>query len=331
MATYTIIGGDKKEYGPVTTDDVREWIADGRLEAKSLARGENETEFRPLSSFSEFAEALKARDTAFVTRSAAPPPFAGSTNFAERDYELDLGGCISRGWELLKTNMGLMLGSFLIYLGIEIVLGGLGKIPLIGFVFSLLNFFITGALMGGLYYVYLQAIRGQPAQVGDVFAGFRRAFWQLFLGYIVPALLAGLCLIPFVVVLIIKIIPVVGQLPSGNNLTQNDLLKFLPVIESSASVIVPALFLCMLPMLYLQTSWAFTLPLIIDKQMDFWTAMKTSWKMVGKHWWQVFGLIILVGLLNIVGVLACCVGLLFTIPIGFAALMYAYETIFAET
>jgi uncharacterized membrane protein len=52
--------------------------------------------------------------------------------------------------------------------------------------------------------------------------------------------------------------------------------------------------------------------------------------MVGKHWWQVFGLIILVGLLNILGVLACCVGVLFTIPIGFAALMYAYETIFSE-
>ena len=42
-------------------------------------------------------------------------------------------------------------------------------------------------------------------------------------------------------------------------------------------------------------------------------------------------LVILVGLLNVVGVMMCCVGLLFTMPIGFAALMYAYETIFAET
>src|ERR1700733_10508179 len=184
MATYTIIGGDKKEYGPVTADEVRQWIADGRLAANSLARGENDTDWCPLATFPEFADAFTVK----VATIGAPPSFAGSTDFAERDYELDLGGCISRGWGLLKNNIGLLLGSFMIYLLIEIVLGGLGKIPLIGFVFSLVSFFITGPLVGGLYYVYLQAIRNQSAQVGDVFAGFSKAFWQLFLGYIVPAL-----------------------------------------------------------------------------------------------------------------------------------------------
>ena len=33
MATYTIIGGDQKEYGPVTGDDLRQWMAEGRLNA----------------------------------------------------------------------------------------------------------------------------------------------------------------------------------------------------------------------------------------------------------------------------------------------------------
>ena len=53
-----------------------------------------------------------------------------------------------------------------------------------------------------------------------------------------------------------------------------------------------------------------------------------SRKMVNKHWWQIFGLVILISLLNVAGLCACCVGLLFTIPIGIAALMIAYETIF---
>ena len=48
MATYTIIGGDQKEYGSVTADDLRKWIADGRLNAQSLAKEENDTERRPL-------------------------------------------------------------------------------------------------------------------------------------------------------------------------------------------------------------------------------------------------------------------------------------------
>jgi hypothetical protein len=69
MATYTIIGGDQKEYGSVTADDLRKWIADGRLNAQSLAKEENDTEWRPLSAFPEFADVL-------ATGSAPPPPLA---------------------------------------------------------------------------------------------------------------------------------------------------------------------------------------------------------------------------------------------------------------
>ncbi len=66
MATYTIIGGDQKPYSSVTADDIRRWIADGRLNAQSLAKEEHEPEWRPLSAFPEFADALGA--------SSAPPP-----------------------------------------------------------------------------------------------------------------------------------------------------------------------------------------------------------------------------------------------------------------
>jgi uncharacterized protein YggT (Ycf19 family) len=69
MATYTIIGGDQKQYGSVTADDLRKWIADGRLNAQSLAKEESDTEFRPLSAFPEFADVLAAG-------SAPLPPLA---------------------------------------------------------------------------------------------------------------------------------------------------------------------------------------------------------------------------------------------------------------
>jgi hypothetical protein len=68
MATYTIIGGDQKEYGSVTADDLRKWITDGRLNAQSLAKEEHDTEWRPLSAFPEFADVLGA--------SSAPPPLS---------------------------------------------------------------------------------------------------------------------------------------------------------------------------------------------------------------------------------------------------------------
>jgi len=67
MANYTIIGGDKKEYGPVSSEDMRQWIAEGRLDGNTLARSENDTEWRPLSTFPEFS-------LLFQSRPHSPPP-----------------------------------------------------------------------------------------------------------------------------------------------------------------------------------------------------------------------------------------------------------------
>jgi uncharacterized membrane protein len=84
----------------------------------------------------------------------------------------------------------------------------------------------------------------------------------------------------------------------------------------------------MIPLIFITTNWLFTLPLIIDRRLDFWTAMKTSWRQVMRHWGSVFALLILAGLINIAGILACGVGVLFTAPIVIGAMMLAYETIF---
>ncbi|MGD0745169.1 MAG: glycerophosphoryl diester phosphodiesterase membrane domain-containing protein [Verrucomicrobiota bacterium] len=312
---YRIIGGDQKEYGLVSAEDLRKWIAEGRLNAQTPAKAEGDEAFRPLGGFPEFADALAAAAGAAelppAPATVVPPDLLG------RDYNLDIGGCIGSGWTLLKDNFSLLFVGVLIYFLIEGAIAGLGVIPIIGPLFSIANLFIAGPLMGGVFYIFIQAIRGGPAEIGDVFAGFRRAFLQLFLGYLVPALLGGLCLIPVGIVALFSVFPALAQ------------HQPLPPPESVLLTLVPVFLICLVPMVYLQISWSFTLPLIVDKQMDFWPAMKTSWKMVNKHWWLVFGLFVLVGLLNVVGVLLCCIGLLFTVPVGFGALMYAYETIFS--
>jgi hypothetical protein len=86
MATYTIIGGDQKPYSSVTADDIRRWIADGRLNAQSLMREENDTEWRSLSAFPEFADALAG------SSAPPPPPFSSPTTAASggRDAALQL-------------------------------------------------------------------------------------------------------------------------------------------------------------------------------------------------------------------------------------------------
>ena len=323
MANYFIIGGDGKEYGPITDADVRQWINESRLNSQTQAKAESDAEFRLLAQFPEFAEALAANAPAPIR----PLPSSAPADILQRDYELDLGGCISRGWELVKNNMSVLLVGTLVYLLIQGAMGGLQQIPIVGMLVAAANFVISGPLMAGVLYLFLRSIRGEPAEIGNIFDGFRRGFGQLFLGTLVQGLLIGLCLVPFIVMFIIKIIPLAGHLQHLQQGTPPDQAT-INALKSILFTTLPVGFICAIPATYLGVCWKFTLPLIIDRQLDFWTAMKTSFKMVNKHWWQIFGLIMLVGLVNIAGVLACCIGLVFTIPIGFAAMMYAYETIF---
>ena len=52
---YKIIGADQKQYGPVTEAEMRQWIAEGRVNAQTLIQAEGQTDWRPLASFPEFA------------------------------------------------------------------------------------------------------------------------------------------------------------------------------------------------------------------------------------------------------------------------------------
>jgi hypothetical protein len=64
---YKIIGADQKEYGPVSADQLRQWIRDGRVNAHTRARPESGGDWQPLSAFPEFADV-------FQPGVAAPPP-----------------------------------------------------------------------------------------------------------------------------------------------------------------------------------------------------------------------------------------------------------------
>ena len=67
---YKIIGGDGKAYGPVEAEQLRRWIAEGRLNASSLAQREGATEWLALGSFPEFVDALQTRERPYQ---AVPP------------------------------------------------------------------------------------------------------------------------------------------------------------------------------------------------------------------------------------------------------------------
>jgi GYF domain 2 len=69
---YKIIGVDKKEYGPVSAEQIRQWIADGRVNGQTLVQAEGSVDWKPLASFAEFTLALSPQPV--PAPGAAPPP-----------------------------------------------------------------------------------------------------------------------------------------------------------------------------------------------------------------------------------------------------------------
>lgn len=69
---FTIIGGDGREYGPATAEQIRSWIAAGRANLETKAKTIGSDEWRRLGDFAEFA-------------SGSPPPMpapAPAANYA---------------------------------------------------------------------------------------------------------------------------------------------------------------------------------------------------------------------------------------------------------
>lgn len=52
---YTVMGDDGKEYGPVTVEQIRQWIAEGRLEKKTPVKPANANDWMFLGDLEEFA------------------------------------------------------------------------------------------------------------------------------------------------------------------------------------------------------------------------------------------------------------------------------------
>ena len=75
---YKIVGADQQEYGPVTADELRVWISEGRADAQTRTRIEGGAEWKPLGEFPEFARdlppPLPPPPPAFGSAAPAGPP-----------------------------------------------------------------------------------------------------------------------------------------------------------------------------------------------------------------------------------------------------------------
>jgi hypothetical protein len=75
---YKIIGADGREYGPISQEQLRQWIAEGRANALTRVLPEGTTEWKTLSELPEFAGTFVPGAGSAVPPSGGPPPLSAS-------------------------------------------------------------------------------------------------------------------------------------------------------------------------------------------------------------------------------------------------------------
>lgn len=228
--------------------------------------------------------------------------------------DLDFGSIFSESIELFKKTwvQGLLMQvfAFLIMLPIILVL----YIPL-----------ITAAIaqeQNGTY---------NPDAMSSVFAGFSVLYMLgmivaiIVLGAVVSALTAGLY-------------RVIKMIDHGETVVTKDLFHFvkgpylsklLVLMLISIVIAIPAALLCYIPLIYVMVPMSLFVPFYaFNSNLETMDVVKASFKLGNKKWLLLFGLVIISSLLaQIVGMLACGIGVLVTAPFVYHPVYLVYKKV----
>lgn len=318
---------ENKPVGPLTKAEFDEHVRMGMIRADTLVWNEEMESWRPYRDLLETAEPAGGVDLPppapsreeeaeqaeemDLGREVVSSPEALSEAVRERGYELEISRCLEQAWRLVLSVFPFIAGVTCLILIIQVGLDFF--IPHVG---ALMSMFLHGPLMGGLNWMYLRLIRGEPAEFEDAFSGFGPRFLPLVLGAVIPSLVIYAFTLPALAYGYWT-----GQLdmrPEAFDPTRLDIVFWVLALGS------------LVPIVYFSICWTFVLPLIIDKGVSYWDAMTISRRAVQLHWWQVFALVFVGGLIGALGMALCCVGVFATLPLYFAMVLLAYETIFGR-
>jgi len=300
---YSIIGGDGKTYGPVPPSEVERWIREGRADGRTKVRREGEQEWRELGSLEDF----------FPKTPEAPPRLGREAGPRHFTVQIGLGirGCLGKAWGAYRQDPWRITGVVVLTFLAQFLMN---NIPVAGLI---LAFLLNGPILGGLYYFCRQALHGNATGAGDVTTTIRERFLPCFLATTVSNLLAfG----PF----LLGVIPAVALAAGVEGMDWSKLAERPGLALAMALPFLGGF----LAMLYLLILWSLAVPLAACSAMDFWEALKTSWRGVRANLLRYFGLLISLAFLNLLGALCLLIGLFVTIPLTLLATMAAYEHIF---
>lgn len=212
--------------------------------------------------------------------------------------------CVKAAWELVKERYWLFLGIIIVGLliGSAVPLG-----------------ILMGPMMCGIYLALFSTRRGQPIEFGTLFKGF---------DYFGPSVIATLLhavpimaiVVPaYILFYVVIILTAATQGDRGGE----------PAVGLAVMAFFAVMYLIIIVLIVLLSLlFTFAYPLIVDRGLSGFDAVKLSFKAALANFWRLFGLSLLNAGLGILGVLLCIVGVYLIMPITMGATAIAYEQVF---
>jgi len=311
------INRNRQSLGQFDEQDVADGLKSGKFLPDDLAWQEPMTEWKPLAGFASLpapSEHAKLPPREFPGEFPGELPGSPSGPLVRAEFvapsrppdgTMDIGRCLEAGWNCFSVHwINLVLGTFIMF-SLTVV----SQTPL-----------QVSHIVMEMFKKHGKQEPWVAVALGSVFF----FFWVLAMA--ASALIKG----GFVYFLLMSLrrTPNIPDLFAGfkESIWPQLLLGTLVTI-----VFVALGLLCLiLPGIYFAVAFCYAPMLIIDRKMGFWDAMQLSRRTVHTQWFSVFVLVIIAGLMSVLGVLLCCVGMLGTLPLASLWLMEGYRQLFGD-
>ncbi len=219
-------------------------------------------------------------------------------------YEFRLTDYINRAIEVVKEDIGMMIVyTIILFVGLTII----SLIGIIGFIIRIL---FQSALFMGYAYVANRIYYNKPVEISNYFDGIKD-FGKLLVTILLQGAFFLLAAIPAMIYLFYLLLSHYDfKYIDPNNLRNyeqiTELLKFVLTMTVS-----------LLPMIYLTICFQLSFFLVVFARADYWNSIKWSFIIVNKKIFHFILLSFLVGMIIIISIIPCGLGLLVSIPFSF--------------
>lgn len=237
------------------------------------------------------------------------------TKISSTPFEVNIGKAISDGFNLFGKRPGLFIGAFVLFM---LITFGIAMIPFASFLGSLV---VQPVMLVGFFILADKVNYNEDVQIGDLFNGFKQYTGNIILANLFIGLIA---MIPFVIFIALMF----GILGTSFITAANAPEEFAQALMGGSGLLLGLAFLFLfIVIFYISVSYQYGSMFVYFRGLPAWEALESSRKLVSRRFFSFFGLLFVLGLINIAGMIPLGLGLLVTAPVSYIAMYLVFDSV----